>query len=261
MKNKKRNRKFRKGRIWILLFLTILTFFSGFWLWENYSSEQRSRELFQELSDKENTGDVLGKSLLKRNPDCIGWISIPGTSFSYPVMESFPENPEYYLHRNFDRKYSFYGTPFLDYRCRLQGDNLIIYGHNINGGRLFGGLQKYREESYGKTYQTIEFTTKTGRETYHLISVLETDISSEWYEFTDVYNNSDYGKLVAYLLEQGKYPTEKSAKIEKELDEGNDLSHKYQFFSLSTCRTMEGKDKRLLVIFVRERGLDIWNPF
>ncbi len=252
---------FRKGRTWILLFLILAVLVSGSYLLGNYCLEQKAEELFLELSEQEHTGDVLAESLIKRNTNCIGWISIPGTSFSYPVMGSSSENPEYYLHRDFDKKYSFYGTPFLDYRCRLQSDNLIIYGHNINGGRLFGALQKYREEFYGKEHDTIEFTTKTGKETYHLVSVLETDISSEWYGFTDVYNSSDYVKMVTYLLNHGKYLTERSVKVKKELARGIDISHKYQFFSLSTCRTMDGKDKRLLVIFMRERGEDVWNPF
>ena len=40
---------------------------------------------------------------------------------------------EYYLHRDVHGDYSFYGTPFLDVRCKTDSDNLIIYGHNING--------------------------------------------------------------------------------------------------------------------------------
>ena len=124
---------FRKGRTWILLFLILAVLVSGSYLLGNYCLEQKAEELFLELSEQEHTGDVLAESLIKRNTNCIGWISIPGTSFSYPVMGSSSENPEYYLHRDFDKKYSFYGTPFLDYRCRLQSDNLIIYGHNING--------------------------------------------------------------------------------------------------------------------------------
>ncbi len=55
---------------------------------------------------------------------------------------------QYYLHRDVHGGYSFYGTPFLDVRCRADSDNRIIYGHNINGRRYFGYLQNFREEVF-----------------------------------------------------------------------------------------------------------------
>ena len=40
----------------------------------------------------------------------------------------------------------------LDVRCKTDSDNLIIYGHNINGRRYFGYLQNFREETFLKEY-------------------------------------------------------------------------------------------------------------
>ena len=52
------------------------------------------------------------------------------------------DNPDYYLNHDFNKNYSFYGTPYLSAYCDInKSDNLIIYGHNINGGKMFGALE------------------------------------------------------------------------------------------------------------------------
>ena len=40
--------------------------------------------------------------LAKENSDLFGWIKIEGTKVDYPVMYT-PDEPEYYLHRAFDK--------------------------------------------------------------------------------------------------------------------------------------------------------------
>ena len=67
-------------------------------------------------------------ALQEKNPDFWGWIKIDGTALSYPVMHT-PENPEYYLRRDFEGAYSQRGVPFLDGRCYDGCGNYIIYGH------------------------------------------------------------------------------------------------------------------------------------
>ncbi len=51
------------------------------------------------------------------------------------------EDPEFYLHANFDKEYSGIGTPYVDGFCTPLGDkrsdNVIIYGHNISSGEMF----------------------------------------------------------------------------------------------------------------------------
>ena len=88
---------------------------------------------------------------------------------------------EYYLHRDFDGNYSFYGTPFLDARCTVDSDNCIIYGHNINGGRMFGALHAYSSESYYKEHPEIRFRAGDEKRKYQIVSVMQTMTSSPVY--------------------------------------------------------------------------------
>ena len=51
--------------------------------------------------------------LINKNFDCIGWVRISGTKIDYPVMQT-KDNPQYYLRRDFNKQYSYLGTPFMD---------------------------------------------------------------------------------------------------------------------------------------------------
>ena len=52
-------------------------------------------------------------SLLEINSDCIGWIEIPGTDISYPMVHT--TDNEYYLTHTFRREENKAGSIFLDY--------------------------------------------------------------------------------------------------------------------------------------------------
>ena len=258
MKSKKTGKERRKGRCFFLLFLAALAALVNLYCFKFYRQEQREEKRFQNLQKVQGDQEQLTSELVKENPDMVGWLKIPKTSISYPVMQR-KEVPEYYLHRNFDGNYSFYGTPFLDSRCRLQGDNLIIYGHNINGGRFFGALQQYREKSFFEGHPVLFLTTKKNQWKYKVVSVMETDTASKLYAFTDVYNTEDYWKHAKYLLTNSKFHSTYGIELLQEIKEGNQKAHKYQFLTLSTCRTGDGRAARLLIVAARKRQ-DKWEP-
>jgi hypothetical protein len=84
------------------------------------------------------------KGLFLENADMAGWISIAGTTINYPVMQT-PNEPDYYLGRSFNKSYSDLGTPYIQENCSItESDNLILYGHHIKGGRMFGALEDYK---------------------------------------------------------------------------------------------------------------------
>lgn len=119
-------------------------------------------------------------ALIAVNGDCIGWLSIDGTSISYPVMHT-PSDPQKYLRRNFYGKYSQSGVPFLDGRCDLQSSNLIIYGHNMRNGAMFSNLKKYVDREFLNAHRTVKFETADGVQTFTVTEVLKTNTSDAWY--------------------------------------------------------------------------------
>ena len=119
-------------------------------------------------------------ALIAVNGDCIGWLSIDGTSISYPVMYT-PSEPQKYLRRNFYGKYSQSGVPFLDGRCGTDGGNLIIYGHNMKNGTMFSDLKRYVDGDFLNAHRTVKFETADGVQTFIVTEVLKTNTSNEWY--------------------------------------------------------------------------------
>ena len=119
-------------------------------------------------------------ALIAVNGDCIGWLSIDGTSISYPVMYT-PSEPQKYLRRSFYGQYSQSGVPFLDGRCDLQNTNLIIYGHNMKNGTMFSDLKKYVNIEFLNTHRTVKFETVDGSRYYTVTEVLKTNTSNAWY--------------------------------------------------------------------------------
>ena len=121
------------------------------------------------------------QALIAENSDCIGWLSIDGTTISYPVMHT-PSDPQKYLRRNFYGKYSQSGVPFLDGRCDLQSSNLIIYGHNMRNGTMFSDLKKYVDREFLNAHRTVKFETADGIRYFTVTKVLRTDITDAWYD-------------------------------------------------------------------------------
>ena len=117
--------------------------------------------------------------LAQRNPDMVGWLSIEDTSVNAPVMHT-PQQPEYYLRRDFEEQYSLAGTPFLDVRSSpADSRNLIIHGHNMKDGSMFAPLRFYLEKEYGLEHSSFELSFADGVRRYALMAVLHIELTPE----------------------------------------------------------------------------------
>ena len=106
------------------------------------------------------TADFAG--LRELNPDTIGWVAIPDTPISYPVMQS-ADNSKYLKHDSSGKKSSA-GAVFMDANNSLASldQNTILYAHNMGEGRedeMFAPLLLYKDRSYFETHPYIQFDT------------------------------------------------------------------------------------------------------
>ncbi len=130
-------------------------------------------------------------ALKEINSDIIGWIKMDNTVIDYPVLweKDDNENYQYYLNHNYKKEYSGYGSIFLDYRCTKGTDskNIVLHGHHMNDGSMFGNLLKYGTTSgdlkFYKKCPTITFDTPDGDATYKIISIFKTNSLSSHGEF------------------------------------------------------------------------------
>ena len=88
------------------------------------------------------------EELYKINPNTVGWLKVNNTRIDYPVVQH--SDNSYYLSHDFKQKKNSMGWIFMDYRNNKDtlNSNTIIYGHNIRGGIMFGGINSMFSKSY-----------------------------------------------------------------------------------------------------------------
>lgn len=118
------------------------------------------------------------QTLYDLNPDYIGWLRIPNV-LKQPVVY---RNNAFYLDHDFYGNYSDAGTAFLNYEHPFSefSQYLVIHGHSMHDGTMFGRLLQYRKRSYFEANPYLYFTTLYRNETYKAFAVTETP-ESEMY--------------------------------------------------------------------------------
>ena len=87
-------------------------------------------------------------ALKEVNSDVLGWIDIPGTEISYPILQGTDNN--YYLEHTWKGEPNAMGSIFLESQVdpELADFNTIIYGHRMRNLSMFGSLKYYEDISY-----------------------------------------------------------------------------------------------------------------
>lgn len=180
-------------------------------------------------------------ALQEQYPDVKGWIYIPDTEMDYPVLQSSQEQPEYYLRRNYKGEYDINGSLFLQWDCSVsEGANLVIYGHNMKSGVMFGNLDQYADPSYCQEHPAVLFQTADGVSLYTVVAVLKADVSMFPFQQT-LFQEPD--GLLDYLTQ---------AKALELFDNGERISpDAEQVLTLVTC-SYEWDGARNIVVAVRD---------
>lgn len=137
--------------------------------------------------------------LLSENEDTVGWIKVPNTKIDYVVVKPPEgEDHEYYLYRDFYQNYDTYGTVFMDYRSSLDSKNMILHGHHMQDGRMFGTLKYFEDFDFYKKTPTFTFNTIYEKSEWKIISILKTNTLESQGEFFNYLRgdfDSDYDFL------------------------------------------------------------------
>lgn len=169
------------------------------------------------------------------NDDIVGWLYCPDTDINYPVVQS-PDH-DYYLYHSFDGSSNAAGTLFAD-RDSVAGvtqSNLIIYGHNMKDGSMFGTLKGYVDESYYDEHPIFYYLTPSQSYRVELLWAQVVDATDENYQ--TYFSSASAQQSYLNSLSSGAYWINRDA-----------LTTEYQLLSMSTCTSSAGQnDPRLLV--------------
>lgn len=132
------------------------------------------------------------------------------------------------------------GSVFLDSAAGIypKDKNIVLYGHNMSNGSMFGELKNYKDISFYKEHPEFEFDTLYEKSMYQIVAVFVTDISeTQGFCYYNFYNYDEQGfqKYVEFIQENRLYDT------------GCQLMYGDFFVMLSTCDGYN-MDSRLVIV-------------
>ena len=159
-----------------------------------------------------------------------GWLVIPGTVIDYPIMWT-PDDENYYLYRDFNKADNANGCLILDTDSSLNPltTNLIIHGHNMKSGAMFGNLTDYENEDYYKEHKQIILYTEECQHNYEVIAVFRSQVYKKrddvfkFYKFFEANSEEEFNDFYDNIKKLSIYDTGVSAEF------GDN------FITLSTC--------------------------
>ena len=146
------------------------------------------------------------------NSDVVGWIRIDGTKLDYPVMQT-PDNPNYYLYRDFDGKDSARGCIYAREECDINepSDNITLYGHNMRDGSMFAAANAYVHKATWEENPLIFFDTLYEYHTYKIFAVFKTSANIgegfTYHNMIDAQNKEDFDQFIAKCKDLSFYDT------------------------------------------------------
>lgn len=173
--------------------------------------------------------------LLEANSDVVGWLRIENTEIDYPIVQA--SNNEYYLERNYKQEKHRAGSIFMDYRNDIRKENrhLILYGHNMKDGSMFGSLKHFLNEDFLKQNVIFSFETLYKSYTVEIFSVYQTLVDFNYLQ-TEFSSEQEYEAFLQKLQDKSQF----------ELDV--ELERTTNIITLSTCDyTLDREDGRLVI--------------
>ena len=151
-----------------------------------------------------------------------------------------PSQKNYYLHRDFNGKHVSAGALFIAENCDPDSsDNVIIYGHHMNSGKMFAALNKYKKQSFYEEHKRIVYETLHGQEIYEVMLAFTTPVYTghdfAYYAFSKANSAEEYDTYISTCRERALYDTGVTARYGDKL------------LTLSTCEYSQ-KNGRMVVV-------------
>ena len=242
---------------------TICLFLVVDYYWGNYKNQKLGEELQKQYSAAEKptlppetqaageqpTEKVWkmkdgAKELLERNSDLVGYIKIDDTVVDYPVVQRREDGSnDFYMNHDFDKEEAKAGTIFLDYRNYFDyvvdgkkiyenSQNLVIYGHEMKDGSMFGELKNYMSADYLAEHPIIQLSSNYETYKYKIFAVFIVDAEDKSDTKFDCWNKLNFNG------EEDFYEFVNNARKRSYVFNDVDVEYGDTLVSLQTCHSM-----------------------
>ena len=126
--------------------------------------------------------------ILKENRHTVGWLRV-SDFVDHPVVQL---DNDYYLHHDFYGTPDRNGTLFVNEYNTLEPRDwlVLIHGHHMSSGKMFGQLMQYEDFSYVREHPVIMFRTIYDEEEVYYVPVMALNVSQQD-SHPDFYNVMD----------------------------------------------------------------------
>ena len=205
----------------VLVISLVVMAISGCQLAEYEIETANAQKDFEKFSVKQQDEEPEGKAdkykrLREENHNLKAWLRIPESKYvNYPVMQT-KKDPQYYLYRNFDKQYSASGSLFIDSNCDVATSaNILVHGHNMQKGTMFGHLKKYLDNGYFDKHKTVCFDVigKNGKyesREYEVFAVVMADLreGNAYFDYTAIEDEETFEKYLEFIRENACVTTD-----------------------------------------------------
>lgn len=178
--------------------------------------------------------------LHKLNSDVIGYIT-DNKKIKYPVLQAKNKDSNFYLSKDVNMSYRLSGSIFIPNDIEFDDKMVLVYGHQMNDGSMFGSLHNYKNKNYFNSNKKINLYSLYDKSDLEVVAVLLTQVyygADKGFEF---YNYR--GDISTTEFEEYKNGI-KSSILYGSVD---DISYTDDFVELITCEYSH-KDGRLVLL-------------
>lgn len=180
------------------------------------------------------------QKLRQQNRDVVGWLSIAEV-LDEPVLQ---RDNSFYLTHDASGQKNATGALFLDEGCnlRIPTPHLVIHGHNMKEGAMFGSLKKYKlkDATFYKEHAVFTFNTLYEEAQYVIYAVADVSIDPgdadylPFWAYENFTTQSQWNAYVGKIRELSRYRTQV------------DVQPGDRLLTLATCSGADN-NRRLLV--------------
>jgi len=202
---------------------------------ENNEIKLEVNKYIKTIDNNANTQYNIDFDNLKNiNKDVVGYLKLNNTNIDYVVVKS--NDNSYYLNHNLNNKNNSAGWIFADYHNKFDSTdkNIVIYGHNMKDGSMFGTLRKVLNRDWQNDANNLKILliTPSQKYEYEVFSTYSIDVE-DYYINTEFKTEEKYSEFLLKIRSRSN----KDYNIE--------VSTEDRILTLSTC-TGNGK-KRVVV--------------
>ncbi len=190
--------------------------------------------------------DIDWTELSEINPHVYAWLTVPGTTVDYPVVQH-PDELDYYLKHNIDGSSGYPGCIYSQILNSKEWDDpmTVLYGHNMRNGTMFASLHLFEDSKFFEENRYVYIYSENYVRVYEIFAAYEFSNAHLLMSF-DTKNSENFSAYLGGVFEHDGLNDNINREIEVTAGD--------KILTLSTCITNKPDSRYLVQAVLVEEG-------